>query len=162
MIVQKMPKIISLLLWSALIAPPQQATKIVVNKSDHTLTIYHDQTKLQSYNVSLGSGSGPKQEAGDRKTPEGLYIVDAKNPTSRFHRAFHLSYPNAADRQRAQKLGKDPGGDIEIHGQMKSLAWLGPLSRNFDWTAGCIALTNDQIDAIWPIVPAGTPVEIKP
>jgi murein L,D-transpeptidase YafK len=150
------------LLWSALIAPPQQATKIVVTKSDHTLTLYHDQIKLQSYKVSLGSSPGPKQQAGDRKTPEGLYVVDAKNSSSKFHRAFHVSYPNTADRQRAQKLGKDPGGDIEIHGQMNSLAWLGPMARHFDWTAGCIVLTNDEIDAIWPIVPVGTTVEIKP
>jgi murein L,D-transpeptidase YafK len=157
-----MPNLISLLLWSALIAPPQQATKIVVKKSDHTLTLYHDQTKLQSYKVSLGTSSGPKQQAGDRRTPEGQYVVDAKNSASKFHRAFHISYPNNSDRQRAQKLGKDPGGDIEIHGQMNSLAWLGPMARHFDWTAGCIALTNDEIDTIWPIVPVGTPVEIEP
>jgi murein L,D-transpeptidase YafK len=156
-----MLKIISLLLWSALIAPPQQATKIVVKKSDHTLTLYNNQIKLQSYKVSLGSSSGPKQQAGDRKTPEGLYVVDAKNPSSKFHHAFHLSYPNAQDVARAKKLGVDPGGDIEIHGQMNSLAWLGPMARHVDWTAGCIALTNDEIDAIWPIVPIGTPVEIE-
>jgi murein L,D-transpeptidase YafK len=157
-----MPNLISLLLWSALVAPPQQATKIIVKKSDHILTLYHDQTKLQSYKISLGSNSGPKQQAGDRKTPEGLYVVDAKNSASKFHRALHISYPNAADRQRAQKLGKDPGGDIEIHGQMNSLAWFGPIARHFDWTAGCIALTNSEIDAIWPIVPIGTTVEIEP
>jgi murein L,D-transpeptidase YafK len=91
-----------------------------------------------------------------------LYVVDAKNSTSRFHHAFHLSYPNAQDRARAEKLRVNPGGDIEIHGQMESLAWLGPIARHFDWTAGCIALTNDEIDAIWPIVSVGTPVEIKP
>jgi murein L,D-transpeptidase YafK len=157
-----MLKIIPLLLWSALITPTRQATRIVVDKSDHTLTLYHDQVKLQTYKVSPGSNSGPKQHAGDRKTPEGLYIVDAKNSSSKFHHAFHLSYPNAQDVARAKKLGVDPGGDIEIHGQMNSLAWLGPLSRHFDWTAGCIALTNDEIDAIWPIVPTGTSVEIKP
>jgi murein L,D-transpeptidase YafK len=157
-----MLKIIPLLFWSALIAPPQQAMRIVVEKSTHTLTLYHDLTQLQSYKVSLGSKSGPKQQAGDRKTPEGLYIVDAKNSSSKFHHAFHLSYPNAQDIARAKKLGVDPGGDIEIHGQMNSLAWLGTLSRHFDWTAGCIALTDDEIDAIWPIVPVGTPVEIKP
>ena len=162
MIPETMLKIISLLLWSALIAPPQQGTKIVVKKSDHTLTLYHDQIKLQSYKVSLGSGSGPKQQAGDRKTPEGLYVVDAKNASSKFHHAFHLSYPNVQDVARAKKLGVDPGGDIEIHGQMNSLTWLGPMARHFNWTAGCIALTNDEIDAIWPIVPIGTPVEIEP
>jgi murein L,D-transpeptidase YafK len=153
--------IISLVLLAA-ISTPQQVTKIVVTKSDHTMTLYHDQTKLQSFRVSLGSHPGPKQQAGDRKTPEGLYVVDAKNSTSRFHHAFHLSYPNAQDRARAEKLRVNPGGDIEIHGQMESLAWLGPIARHFDWTAGCIALTNDEIDAIWPIVSVGTPVEIKP
>jgi murein L,D-transpeptidase YafK len=156
-----MQLMLPLLLFAA-ISPPQPVTKIVVKKSDHTMTLYHEQTKLQSYRVSLGSTSGPKQQAGDRKTPEGLYTVDAKNPASKFHRAFHLSYPNAADRQRAQKLGQDPGGDIEIHGQMKSLAWLGSMARHFDWTAGCISLTDDEIDAIWPIVPVGTPVQIEP
>lgn len=155
-------QVVNLLLLLAAISPQQQATRIIVEKTTHTLTLYHDQTKLQSYKVSLGSNSGPKQQAGDRRTPEGLYIVDAKNPSSKFHRAFHLSYPNAQDLARAKKLGVEPGGDIEIHGQVHSLAWLGPLSRHFDWTAGCIALTNDEIDAIWPIVPVGTPVEIKP
>lgn len=153
---------IPLLLLLAAVTPPQQATKIVIIKSDHSLALYHDQTKLQSYRVSLGSHSGKKQQAGDRKTPEGLYVIDAKNASSRFHRAFHLSYPNAQDVARASKLGVDPGGDIEIHGQMNSFSWLGPLARHFDWTAGCIALTNAEIDAIWQIVPVGTPVEIKP
>jgi murein L,D-transpeptidase YafK len=153
---------IPLLLLLAAITPPQQATKIVIKKSDHTLTVYHDQTKLQTYKVSLGRSTGQKQQAGDRKTPEGLYVVDAKNAGSGFHRAFHLSYPNAEDRQRAQRLGKSPGGDIEIHGQKNSLAWLGPLARHVDWTAGCIALNNDEIDAIWSIVPVGTTVEIDP
>jgi murein L,D-transpeptidase YafK len=153
---------LSLFLLFVAVSPSQQVTRVVVQKSDHTLTLYHNEVKLKAYSVSLGDTSGPKQQSGDRKTPEGLYVVDAKNPTSRFHRAFHLSYPNAQDRQRAQKLGKDPGGDIEIHGQMKSLAWLGPLAHHFDWTAGCIALTNAEIDAIWPLVPVGTPVEIKP
>jgi murein L,D-transpeptidase YafK len=152
---------ISVLLLAA-IAQPVHATRIVVKKSDHTLTLYHDQTKLQTYKISLGSHTGQKQEAGDRKTPEGSYVVDVKNGTSNFHRALHLSYPNAQDRQRAQKAGKNPGGDIEIHGQMNSLSWLGGIAQHFDWTAGCIALTDDEIDAIWPIVPVGTPVDIQP
>lgn len=144
------------------ISSPQQVTRIVIKKSDHTLALYHDQTKLQSYKVSLGRSAGQKEVAGDHRTPEGFYIVDAKNPNSRFHRAFHISYPGTSDRLRAQKLGKDPGGDIEIHGQMNSLAWIGPLARHFDWTAGCIALTNSDIDAIWPMVPVGTAVQIEP
>jgi murein L,D-transpeptidase YafK len=146
----------------AAINPPQQATRIVIKKSDHTLTVYRDQTKLQAYKVSLGSISGPKQQAGDRKTPEGSYLIDHKIEQSQFHRAFHISYPNAQDRERAQKLHQDPGGDIEIHGQRNSLGGIGSLARHFDWTAGCVALTNDEIDAIWAIVPIGTPIEIDP
>ena len=152
---------ISLLLLAA-INPPQQVTRIVVEKSQHKLVLYHDQTKLQEYRVSLGSSAGAKQKAGDRKTPEGTYIVDAKNEHSRFHHAFHLSYPNPQDRERARKLRADPGGGIEIHGQMGSIGWLGPLAIHFDWTAGCIALTNDEIDAMWTIVSLGTPVQIEP
>jgi murein L,D-transpeptidase YafK len=154
-------QMISLLLFAA-INPTQQATRIVVTKSEHTLTIYHDQTKLRTYKVSLGSTSGQKQQAGDRKTPEGLYTIDGKIENSRFHHAFHLSYPNPQDRDRAQNLKRSPGGDIEIHGQMNSLAWIGPFARHFDWTAGCIALTNDEIDAIWNTIAVGTPVEIDP
>jgi murein L,D-transpeptidase YafK len=150
---------LSLVLLAA-INQPQQATRIVIKKSEHTLTVYHNQTKLRDYKVSLGSGSGAKQQAGDRKTPEGSYLVDRKIEQSQFHHAFHLSYPNPQDRERAQKLHEDPGGDIEIHGQKNSLGWLGSLTKRFDWTAGCIALTNDEIDAIWAIVPVGTPVEI--
>src|ERR1017187_5550453 len=93
---------LSLFLLFVAISPPQQVTRVVIQKSDHTLTLYHNEVKLQAYSVSLGSTSGPKQQAGDRKTPEGLYVVDAKNPASRFHRAFHLSYPNVQDRQRAE------------------------------------------------------------
>ena len=153
-------RMIPLLLWFGMAVPPQSVTRIVIKKSEHTLTLYHDQVKLHSYHVSLGSTSGPKQREGDRKTPEGLYTVDAKNASSRFHRALHISYPNTLDRERAQKLGQNPGGDIEIHGQM--ISWLGPLARHFDWTAGCVALTNEDIDAIWPIVPVGTPIDIEP
>jgi murein L,D-transpeptidase YafK len=152
---------ISFLLLAA-INPPQQATRIVIKKSDRTLTLYHDQTKLLAYTVSLGSASGPKQQAGDRKTPEGSYVVDRKIERSQFHRALHISYPNAQDRERAQKLHHDPGGDIEIHGQRNSLGWLGSMAQHFDWTAGCIALNNGEIDAIWTVVPVGTPVEIDP
>ena len=150
------------LLLLAAINPPQQATRIVIKKSDHTLTLYHDQTKLQAYKVSLGSTLGPKQQAGDRKTPEGFYMIDRKIEQSQFYRAFHISYPSPQDRERAQKLHQDPGGDIEIHGQRNSLGWIGSLARHFDWTAGCIALTNDEIDAIWTSVPVGTPIEIDP
>ena len=151
----------TLLLFAAL-NQPLQANRIVVKKSDHTLTLYHGETKLRSYRVSLGSHAGQKRESGDRRTPEGIYFIDARNSDSRFHRALHLSYPNTQDRQRAQSIGKSPGGDIEIHGYMDGFAWLGPLARHVDWTAGCIALTNEELDEIWPLVPVGTAVDIEP
>ncbi len=117
---------------------------------------------LKSYKVALGDPIGDKVKAGDKKTPEGQYLIDAMNSHSRFYRALHLSYPNAADRERARLQGVSPGGDIEIHGLPPALAWIGSLQRSWDWTSGCIALTNEEIDEIWPQVSVGTPVEIRP
>jgi murein L,D-transpeptidase YafK len=117
---------------------------------------------IRTYKVALGDPHGNKVQAGDKKTPEGLYTVDGKNPHSRFHRALHLSYPNAADRERARKLGVSPGGDIEIHGLPAQYAWLGAAHRAVDWTTGCIAVTNPEIDEIWGTVAVGTTVEIRP
>jgi len=117
---------------------------------------------LKTYKVALGDPVGAKKQQGDRETPEGEYVIDSKNTHSRFHRALHVSYPNSADRERARKLGVSPGRDVEIHGLPSKYAWLGFLHRQMDWTAGCIAVTNSEIDEIWPLVPLGTPVEIRP
>ena len=120
-------------------------------------------TVLKTYHVSLGRGpAGAKQVVGDNKTPEGKYIIDEKKTSTKFHRALHISYPNAGDRARALKLGKSPGGDIEIHGLPATFAWLGTAQHTLDWTTGCIALTNDEIDELWKMVSVGTPVEIDP
>jgi len=88
--------------------------------------------------------------------------VDWKNPKSQFHLALHISYPNAADREKARKLGVDPGGEIEIHGLGAKFGWIGARHRETDWTEGCIAVTNEEIDEIWKLVPVGIPVEIRP
>lgn len=118
---------------------------------------------LKTYKVALGGEPvGAKDRQGDHKTPEGDYAVDRKNPNSTFHKALHLSYPNAADRERAQKLGVHPGGDVEIHGLGAKLGWVGSAHTLHDWTDGCIAVTNEEIDEIYPLVEAGTPVEIRP
>jgi murein L,D-transpeptidase YafK len=117
---------------------------------------------LRSYRVALGRANGAKERQGDHKTPEGQYVIDEKNAQSRFHLALHISYPNAADRKRAKGAGTDPGGAIMIHGVMKQFAWLGPLQHEIDWTDGCIAVTNREIEEIWKLVPVGTPVEIEP
>jgi murein L,D-transpeptidase YafK len=139
------------------------ADRIVVEKSARTLTLMHGAKVLRTYKVALSREPvGAKQREGDHRVPEGEYVVDSKNPHSRFHLALHISYPNAADREKARKLGARPGGNIEIHGLDSKYSWVGSLQRQLDWTDGCIAVTNPEIDEIWQMVPVGTPVEIRP
>jgi len=144
-------------------ASSKNVDRIVIVKSTHTMTLLSGSQVLKMYKVALGRQPvGAKQRADDHKTPEGKYVIDSKNPNSRFHLALHISYPNAADWERARRLGANPGGNIEIHGLESRFAWLGPLHRVIDWTDGCIAVTNSEIEEIWPVVPVGTLVEIGP
>lgn len=137
--------------------------RIVVVKSTRTMTLMHHDEVLKTYRVALGTAPvGAKQERGDHKTPEGDYIINAKNAHSQFHLALRISYPNDADRKRARKLGAPTGGDIMIHGLMPQYAWLGSRHRDTDWTDGCIAVSNAEIEEIWKLVPVGTRVTIKP
>jgi len=139
------------------------ADRSIIVKSARTLTLMRHAEVLKTYKVALGTQPiGKKEREGDHKTPEGVYVIDSKIEHSRFHLALHISYPNAADRERARELGVNPGGAVEIHGLESVYAWLGPLHRQIDWTDGCIAVTNAEIDEIWPLVPVGTPVEIHP
>ena len=141
--------------------PTRKADRIVIVKSTRTMMLMSGDKVLKTYKVALGTEPvGAKERQGDHKTPEGEYMVDAKNPNSRFHPALHISYPNAADRERARKLGVNPGGDIEIHGLEPKYAWLGAAHRTMDWTDGCIAVTNPEIEEIWRLVDVGTRVEI--
>jgi murein L,D-transpeptidase YafK len=154
--------LVALVLWANAPAPalPQGAVadRIVVEKSARRLTLYAHGQPLKSYPISLGANpSGAKRREGDNKTPEGLYTIDAKNAASRFHKALHVSYPSPLDRARAAT-----GGDIMIHGLPNGLGFLGRAQRLRDWTAGCIALTNRELDEVWRAVPAGTPIEIRP
>jgi murein L,D-transpeptidase YafK len=147
----------------ALAAPAARADKVLVEKSARRLTLLRDGTPLKSYEVALGSETiGHKQQEGDGRTPEGLYAVDFKHPRSRFHLALRISYPNSADRSSAAQHGVAPGGDIMIHGLPNGLGWLGGFHLKRDWTDGCIAVTDNQIDEIWAMVDVGTEVEIKP
>jgi murein L,D-transpeptidase YafK len=142
---------------------PGLADKILVEKSVRRLTLIRAGKPLRVYRVSLGTHPiGPKEREGDGKTPEGRYVIDKKLMHSAFHRALHISYPNAPDRARAAVLGVSPGGDIMIHGLKNGLGWLGPLHHFSDWTQGCIAVTNAEIEEIWAMVAEGTPVEIMP
>ena len=140
-----------------------QVDRIVVEKSKRTLKLMDGTKTLKTYKVALGGQPvGAKDRQGDHKTPEGIYSVDAKNPKSQFYKALHISYPNQADRVNARKLGVSPGGDVEIHGLGAKWGWIGAKHRLTDWTDGCIALTNEEIDEIYPLIKVGTPVELRP
>jgi murein L,D-transpeptidase YafK len=141
----------------------ESADRVVILKSAGTMNLESGGRPLKSYKVALGGQPvGAKQQQGDHKTPEGEYFVDAKNAHSQFYMALHLSYPSAKDRARARSRGVSPGGDVEIHGLGKKYGWIGARHRLTDWTDGCIAVTNEEIEDIFRIVPVGTPVEIKP
>lgn len=137
--------------------------KIVIVKSNRTMSLMSSAQVIRTYKIALGKNPvGPKTRMGDHKTPEGEYVIDAKKKPSRFHLALHISYPNETDRARAQRENVNPGGDVEIHGIGNGLGWIGALHRKVDWTDGCIAVTDPEIEEIWKAVAVGTPVEIRP
>ena len=136
--------------------------RMIVDKSARTLTLLAGDRVLKAYPIRLGRNpSGPKTREGDSRTPEGVYVIDYRNPRSRFHLALHVSYPSPADTERAAAAGVPPGGDIMIHGLPNGLGWLGRLHQLFDWTDGCIAVTDREIEEIYRAVPDGTPIEIR-
>lgn len=140
-----------------------QADSILILKKDHVMELLAGGKVIRTYKVALGQGGlAPKQREGDGRTPEGHYVIDAKNEHSHYHKALHVSYPNAEDRRRADRQGVPPGGAIMIHGLPNGKGWVGGGHRLYDWTLGCIAVTDEEIDEIWELVPAGTPVEIRP
>lgn len=143
--------------------PELRATRVVVFKEQRLLHLLHDDTVLRTYRVALGQNPvGPKERQGDTRTPEGTYTLDWRNSHSAFYRSIHISYPNEADRARARRLGVSPGGDIVLHGLPNGHGWLGASHRLRDWTLGCIAVTNEEMDEIWRLVPDGTPIVIQP
>jgi len=144
-------------------AAPQKADSILILKRDHVMELLAGGRVFRTYKVALGRGGlEPKQSEGDARTPEGHYTIDSRNTASRFYKALHISYPDAEDRKRAARLGVAPGGAIMIHGLPNGMAWLGAVHRAYDWTAGCVAVTDGEMDEIWNLVPVGTPVEIRP
>ena len=142
--------------------PPSTAIdRVIVDKSDRILKLMSDGKVIRSYRIALGgSPTGHKQQEGDQRTPVGVYTLDYKNENSIAHRSIHISYPNDEDKARAKSLGVNPGGDIMIHGQMNGFGYLGWLNQRRDWTDGCIAITNDEMDGIMDAVILGTPIEI--
>jgi len=140
-----------------------RADMVVVDKRARTLTLFRGGEALRSYPVSLGGDPvGHKRREGDERTPEGRYVLDYRNPASAAHRSLHVSYPDSADVARARAEGVPPGGMIMVHGIVNGLGWLGRLHRLWDWTDGCIAVTNAEMDELWRAVPDGTPIEIRP
>jgi len=143
--------------------PALRADRVLVLKENHTLQLLNKGRVIKIYKVALGGDPvGPKTRQGDHKTPEGVYILDSRNAHSKFYKAIHISYPNAADRAAAREKGVSPGGDVFVHGLPNGYGFMGEAHRLKDWTDGCIAVTNQEIDEIWAAVADGTPIEIKP
>jgi tetratricopeptide (TPR) repeat protein len=138
------------------------ADKILIEKKERRLTLFAKGKVLKSYKIALGGNPiGPKERQGDNKTPEGTYVIDSRIKDSRYHLALHISYPNEKDKKRARQLGVSPGGDIMIHGIKNGLSWVGDLHTQLDWTKGCIAVTDEEIEEIDKLSPNGTIVEIR-
>ncbi len=138
------------------------ADKILIEKKERRLTLLLKDKVLKKYRIALGGDpNGPKEREGDNKTPEGIYSIDSRNSKSRYHLSLHISYPNKEDKKRAKELGVSPGGDIMIHGMKTGFSDIGELHA-LDWTKGCIAVTDEEIEEIDKLVPNGTIVEIRP
>jgi tetratricopeptide (TPR) repeat protein len=137
--------------------------RIRIEKSTRRLMLISQGEVLKSYKIALGGNPiGPKERQGDNKTPEGTYVIDSRNRDSRFHLSLRISYPNERDKKRAKELGVSPGGDIMIHGIKNGLSWVGDAHAGIDWTKGCIAVTDQEIEEIDKLAPNGTIVEIRP
>jgi len=133
-----------------------------VDKSQRQLQLVGGGKVLRSYAIALGGHQvGHKHREGDERTPEGLYVLDWRNANSTAYKSIHISYPNADDVAAADARGVGPGGFIMIHGQPNGFGWLGWLLQLVDWTDGCIAVTDSDMDEIWTMVANGTPIEIR-
>ena len=139
------------------------ADKIIIEKKERRLTILLKGQHIRIFRVALGKNpEGPKEREGDNKTPEGVYSIDSRNIKSGYHKSLHISYPSIKDINHAKELGVSPGGNIMIHGIKNGFGWIGDFHRWLDWTQGCIAITNNEMDDLWSLVPLGTTIEIKP
>ncbi|MCT4655772.1 MAG: L,D-transpeptidase [Cohaesibacter sp.] len=165
--------IIGFLSWQsrAISAPPSLASNseridhIVVEKAARSLSLYRGGALVKRYSIKLGFAPvGQKAQEGDGKTPEGIYRINRRNGRSKYHLSLGLDYPLPAQRRAAKAKGINPGGDIFIHGQPNQLKNipLAPSRLPHDWTDGCVALSNDEIEEIWKLTPIGTKVEILP
>ena len=141
----------------------EPADKVLIEKKERRLTLLSKGEVIKTYKIALGGDPvGPKERQGDNKTPEGTYIIDSRNGDSDYHLSLHISYPNEKDKMRAKELGVSPGGDIMIHGIKNDFSWVGASHTEVDWTKGCIAVTDEEMEEIYKLVPNGTIVEIRP
>ncbi len=143
--------------------PVVQADLVVVEKAERLMTLYKDHRSIRTYKIALGrSLMGAKIKQGDRRTPEGFYTIDGRNPESKYHLSLHISYPNARDIEIAGLLKVHVGYGIALHGVSEDYEWMGRFHTALNWTDGCIAVTNEEIEEIWQLVPDGTEIQIKP
>src|SRR5688572_5950517 len=137
--------------------------KILIRKNDREMDVYSNESLIKTFSISLGGNPyGHKQVQGDQRTPEGRYFVDSKNNRSGYHKNLGISYPNKNEKGEAKRKGIDPGGEIKIHGIRNGFGFIGKFQRWYDWTDGCVALTDQEIDELYKSVEIGTPVEILP
>lgn len=142
---------------------PVRADRVVVEKSKRKMYILAEDSVIREYKIALGDNPrGHKQREGDEKTPEGVYTLDRKKADSAYYKAIRISYPSERDRAAAEMAGVDPGGQIMIHGQKNGFGWLAEKTQRYDWTDGCIAITDPEMDEVWNLVETGTPIEIRP
>jgi murein L,D-transpeptidase YafK len=146
-----------------LAAQDVRADKVLIEKAARRLTLFSKEQAIKTYKVALGGNTvGPKEREGDGKTPEGIYTIDSRNKRSGYHLSLHVSYPNDKDRKRAKELDVSPGGDVMIHGIKNGFGWVSSFHTWLNWTKGCIAVTDKEIEEIDKLVPNGTVVEIRP
>ena len=142
---------------------PLRADRVLVLKKERTLQLLSHGKVIRTYKVALGGNPvGPKTRQGDHKTPEGEYRLDRRNAHSQYYKSIHISYPSGRDRAAANARGVPPGGDVFVHGLPNGYRSIGAAHRERDWTDGCIAVTDEEIDEIWDAVADGTPIEIRP
>jgi len=168
----RLPVTLLLVVLTSIIAHPVAAKNptnenpadyVKVFKAKREMVLYRHGEPIKRYHVSLGDNPiGHKQQQGDEKTPEGIYTIDFRNPKSSYHLSLHINYPNVEDKRKAKQRGVHPGGDIFIHGLPNGMGAMAKLFLNRDWTDGCIAVNNQEIEEIWRLVRDGTRIEILP
>ncbi|MEO9587907.1 MULTISPECIES: L,D-transpeptidase family protein [Marinobacter] len=140
-----------------------EVSEVLVRKEERRLYLLSGDQVVRSYRIGLGDNpSGHKLYQGDKRTPEGKYVLDWRNSNSDFYKSIHISYPNAEDREQASAWGLDPGGSIMIHGLPNEAGDMAFAFLGLDWTDGCIAVSNEEMDEIWQLVADGTPIRIVP